>query len=142
MYITEETKEKVWEKGTVIKGFDPYIWRQDFAGAWIRRDLYGTIDDYGWDVGHLKPYRVGGSDNLDNLMPIQWRNNAHKGNHYPIFRSIMSNNGKAINGEVEVCCNTEYEQKWEGEKVTPKNYSIFDKIKKFFKSWKEKKSKI
>ncbi len=34
---------KVWDKAKKISGYDPDMWRQDFAGAWIRRDAYGCI---------------------------------------------------------------------------------------------------
>ena len=27
----------VWEKASSVAGYDPDIWRKDFAGAWIRK---------------------------------------------------------------------------------------------------------
>lgn len=41
---------KVWDKAKKISGYDPDMWRQDFAGAWIRRDAYGTHTQYGWEI--------------------------------------------------------------------------------------------
>ena len=32
---------QVWEKAKTVEGRNPDIWRQDFAGAWIRKDSYG-----------------------------------------------------------------------------------------------------
>ncbi|KAA6329186.1 hypothetical protein EZS27_021982 [termite gut metagenome] len=133
MYTTEETQKKVWEKGTVIEGFDPYIWRKDFAGAWIRKDLYGTTDDYGWNVTAFQPYRLGGTSSEDNLIPIHWKNEVEKGDNYRIFRTSISNNGKIVNGKIEVGCNVEYGQIWEIDKQIPKKEDFLGKIKSFFK---------
>lgn len=37
----------VWEKASSVAGYDPDIWRKDFAGAWIRKDSYGLHTNYG-----------------------------------------------------------------------------------------------
>ena len=36
----------VWEKASSVAGYDPDIWRKDFAGAWIRKDSYGLNTKY------------------------------------------------------------------------------------------------
>lgn len=76
MAWTEETIQKVWEKGKIVSGNDPGVWRKDECGAWIGRKHYGDRhSQYGWEVDHISP---GGSDSLSNLRPLQWQNNTDK----------------------------------------------------------------
>ena len=76
MAWTDETIQKVWEKGVVVQGNDPARWRKDQCGAWIGRAAYGDRDSiYGWEIDHISP---GGSDAIGNLRPLQWKNNADK----------------------------------------------------------------
>lgn len=58
----------IWEKAISVPGYDPDIWRKDFAGAWIRKDSYGMQTKYGWEVDHLRPLSKGGDNNEDNLI--------------------------------------------------------------------------
>ena len=45
----------------------------------IKRGKYGDrTSDYGWEIDHTKPVSEGGSDDLSNLRPLQWENNATK----------------------------------------------------------------
>ena len=79
MSFTEDTIQKVWEKGTVASKNDPKDWRKDQCGAWIARNKYGNRDSkYGWEIDHIKPESAGGGDQLSNLRPLQWENNASK----------------------------------------------------------------
>jgi len=74
--FNEETIQKVWEKGKIVGGNDPNIWRKDQCDAWIQRSQYGNRDSqYGWEIDHISP---GGGDNLSNLRPLQWKNNVAK----------------------------------------------------------------
>lgn len=84
---------EVWDKAQTIEGCNPDIWRQDFAGAWIRRDAYGSHSQYGWEVDHLRPVSKGGTNNLENLTVLHWKNNQTKDADYPEFRTIMSSDG-------------------------------------------------
>lgn len=77
--ISEYTIQQVWEKGTIVPGNDPNVWRKDQCGAWIGRTYYGDrTSKYGWEVDHILPVSQGGGDNLANLRPLQWENNADK----------------------------------------------------------------
>ncbi len=85
--------EIIWEKANEVSGYDKNKWRQDFAGAWIQRNQYGIRSEYGWEIDHLVPRSLGGSDEPSNLIPIHWRNNNSKSDHYPVFTSIVSSDG-------------------------------------------------
>lgn len=83
----------VWQKATMVAGYDPQIWRKDFANAWIRRDHYGVESKYGWEVDHLRPSSHGGSDELSNLAALHWKNNRKKSDDYPAFQTIVTSEG-------------------------------------------------
>lgn len=41
------------------------------------------ILEYGWEIDHIKPSSLGGSDGLYNLQPLQWENNRSKSDNWP-----------------------------------------------------------
>ena len=81
---TDETlKLAVWQKGKVVSTHDEDVYRNDICGSWMQYDQHGEEGDYGWEIDHINPVANGGSDDLDNLQPLQWRNNRRKGDTYP-----------------------------------------------------------
>lgn len=77
---TEEEIQNVWEKGTVESGYDKDKFRKDLCGAWIVRDKHGDRDNIsGWEIDHITAVSKDGTDNLSNLRPLQWENNAARG---------------------------------------------------------------
>ena len=79
MSFPEETIQKVWEKATAVSDNDPNAWRKDHCKAWIGKRYYGDRQSqYGWEIDHIKPESEGGKDDLSNLRPLQWQNNASK----------------------------------------------------------------
>ena len=79
MSFSEYIIQKVWEKGETVPGNDPDLWRRDQCAAWIGRAYYGNRNSqYGWEIDHIRPVSNGGNDELYNLRPLQWGNNAAK----------------------------------------------------------------
>lgn len=93
--ISPELKLAIWKKAKEVTGVDSSIFRQDYAGAWIRFDDYGNRDSqYGWEKDHLKPLSLGGQEVLDNLYPLQWQNNLRKGDDYPRWSTAVTADGQ------------------------------------------------
>lgn len=77
------TINAVWQKARVVAGNDPNVFRKDTCGMWIKRSSYGDTSQYGWEIDHKQPVSRGGSDALNNLQPLHWENNRHKGDSWP-----------------------------------------------------------
>ena len=77
----EKTIEAVWRRGTPEPGHPSF--RKDHCGASMLRSNYGKTEQWGWEIDHIKPVAKGGTDALENLQPLQWENNRHKGDDYP-----------------------------------------------------------
>ena len=76
---TEATKKAVWKKGRIIPDFESDIWRWDKCGAVMKYSEHGNRDSkHGWEIDHINPVANGGSDDLYNLQPLFWKNNADK----------------------------------------------------------------
>lgn len=93
----------VWQKAKTVEGYDPNIWRKDFANAWIRRDHYGVDSKYGWEIDHLCPSSNGGSDELSNLNALHWKNNNKKSDNYPLFQTIVSSQDNTNIEKLQTC---------------------------------------
>ncbi|MBS2100548.1 HNH endonuclease signature motif containing protein [Carboxylicivirga linearis] len=95
MSWTQEQIDAVWEKGTIVPPNKPSEWRKDMAGAWIHYSQFGNTDSqYGWEIDHMKPEALKGSNHIDNLQPLQWQNNRTKGDNYP--KSTTSITAKGV----------------------------------------------
>lgn len=88
--FSQITIELVWRKARVLPGYDPAVIRQDHCGAVIKRSEYGMTTNCGWEIDHDLPVSLGGSDDLDNLQPLQWQNNRGKSDNYPKWTCSVS----------------------------------------------------
>lgn len=77
---SQETIRVVWNKATIVPGYDLNVWRKDKCGKFINYSQHGNRNsDYGWEIDHINPVSNGGGDELSNLQPLHWNNNARKG---------------------------------------------------------------
>lgn len=93
--FTEAEKYEVWMKASEVTGVDGDMFRQDYAGAWIRYADYGNRNSqYGWEIDHLKPLSMGGEEEITNYLPLQWQNNVRKGENYPRWATAVTSDGQ------------------------------------------------
>ena len=79
MSYTEQELSKIWQKGKLIRNYDPRIWRRDDYGSCMKKSQHGDRKSkYGWEVDHIKSVADGGTDDLLNLRPLQWKNNVRR----------------------------------------------------------------
>lgn len=120
--FTEEQLDRIWEKGLTDSRFDPSSIRKDACGAWIIRDKYGDKESpFGWEVDHIYPegklidLQVPEEliDNINNLRPLNWKNNASKGSDYPHYQSKVKastfNDSKGNVFDFNIDCEDEKE---------------------------------
>ena len=102
MAWSEEQIQYVWNRASIVNGFDKSRFRKDACGAWIMWDKYGDNDSlYGWEIDHIVPkalleekgYCQKDIDNRDNLRALQHENNASKGDDYPSYTSVVTSEG-------------------------------------------------
>ena len=88
--FSDSTIKQVWDKGIIVEGYDKDLYRRDAAGAWIAFNSYGNRDSVlGWEIDHVWPQSKGGDDRIENLRPMNWRNNESKGDDYPVYNTAV-----------------------------------------------------
>lgn len=90
--FSEEAIQQVWdEKGRVIPGQDPSVWRKDECGAWMKRDRYGHRDsEFGWELARISP---GAPADASNLRALQWQNHLAGGTSHLICSVTADQDG-------------------------------------------------
>ena len=77
---SEQLKVDTWAKGQPIPDYDAAIWRRDLCGRFMRYSDHGDRSvESGWEIDHILPSSLGGTDEIANLQPLNWSNNAAKG---------------------------------------------------------------
>mgnify|MGYP000006502541 FL=1 len=82
-YYSDERLDQIWDKGGIIRGKNPDLYRQDKYGNTMYKPSYGKTSAMGWNVDHSKPQALGGTDHLNNLQPMNSMVNSSKGKQYP-----------------------------------------------------------
>lgn len=132
--FTEELLNKIWNKGCIDSRYDSDFVRKDACGAWIIKDKYNDRDNiYGWEVDHIYPEsklkELGVPqelvDDVDNLRPLNWRNNVSKDTDYPHYQATM----KAEEGKPE-----DYNVECSDEKEV--NADVQHRIEELFKGYR------
>lgn len=74
---SEEDLDVIFAKATLILG----DLRKDVMGQYVHRQAHGDAEHpWGWDVDHIKAIKDGGSNNLDNLRPLNIHDNRGRNN--------------------------------------------------------------
>ena len=75
--FTDEVIEAVWLKARSMGIYETL--RMD-AWGWtiVKQDFGNCRSRYGWEIDHIIPVSLGGTDDLANLQPLQWENNRRK----------------------------------------------------------------
>ncbi len=79
-------REMVWRKAEVldVDGYQFGSVRRDARGDAMLWGAYGKTDSqFGWEIDHIYPVSHGGTDELTNLQPLQWKNNRRKSDALP-----------------------------------------------------------
>ena len=78
--VLSKKAKNVWDKAENIPLVSPDIARRDKAGKMIKKVHYGDRSKKtGWEIDHSKPRAEGGTDHLNNLQALNWRDNVKKG---------------------------------------------------------------
>jgi hypothetical protein len=83
-----DTVEAVWRMS--MPDPERVSFHRDRCGALINRYLYGSKTPFGWEIDHLRPVVLGGTDDPDNLQPLHWENNRQKGDAYPEWECLVT----------------------------------------------------
>ena len=86
--VEEERKKEVWGKGGIIEfngtAIDPDNLRYDVCSRLMLYSEHGNRGHtFGWEIDHIKPKAKGGTDEPDNLQPLNWNTNNEKSDIYP-----------------------------------------------------------
>lgn len=110
--------QAVWEKGLVVEGYNPDLYRKDAGGAWIARDAYADRNrEFGWEIDHIFPKAKGGDNHFFNLRPMNWNNNVSKGDDYPKYtaavtskdnKNVVTNTPCEVNATIQQKISSEY----------------------------------
>lgn len=63
---------EVWRKAVPYKSFELY--KKDCFGSLMFYDDYEIESENGWVIDYITPIERGGTDEIENLQPVHWKN--------------------------------------------------------------------
>ena len=63
---------EVWRKAIPYKHFELY--KRDRFGSLMFYDDYEIQSENGWSIDYIVPLEKGGTDKIENLQPVHWKN--------------------------------------------------------------------
>ncbi len=66
------------------------LFRKDTCGAIMSRTQYGTRENFGWEIDHIRPVALGGGDEIGNLQALHWENNRSKDDRFPEWSGVRT----------------------------------------------------
>lgn len=118
---TQHIIDLVWNKGRVVSEFSADQVRKDACGAWMIKEHYGCRDSlFGWEIDHIYPEKKllekgvpqDLIDNINNLRPLNWKNNQSKGTDYPVYHAnVKSEEGRNVDCDEEMKVNEPTQKK-------------------------------
>lgn len=100
---TNEQINRAWERGLVVATYEPEAYRSDYAGALMFKGSFvanpnseenNNVRSYSWTIVHQRPLEVGGSEESNNLWPLNCMNALAKGQDYPRWKTTVTFNGR------------------------------------------------
>jgi hypothetical protein len=71
---------EVWRKAIPYKRFELY--KKDCFGSIIFFDDYLIETENGWIIDYIVPIEKGGTNEIENLRPVHWKNIGHISHNY------------------------------------------------------------
>lgn len=98
----ETKKMAAWTRCRPIYNQPSDFARVDDHGYIIRWADYGTQGDYGWEIDHIHPTGLGGSDDLSNFRALHWRVNRSLGgllgNQLSALQQVLGKRANPLKG--------------------------------------------
>ena len=68
-------------------------WRLDHFGSLLKWSDHGDRNSpHGWEIDHIVPAALGGTDHPSNLRPLHWRRNAAMGGLLGALMGLQTSN--------------------------------------------------